>query len=212
MTGQVNADAAARVFLAHTEEHLVSYLEACVHCGQCADACHFYEASGDPRHTPAYKLFPIAKAYRRQKFPLSLVRAASHRRRSEGVGRAAVRHLHHVRALHHDLPDGHRHRLHRRRRAAGFRRRGSGAGGPAASGREFARPWQPAGRDRREAQGTHRMARGRARGAHRARQGQGRHPAHRLLDRDDEISRIHRRHGQASEPCRRQLDAEQQGL
>ena len=72
MTGQVNAEAAARVFLAHTEEHLVSYLEACVHCGQCADACHFYEASGDPRHTPAYKLFPIAKAYRRQKFPLSL--------------------------------------------------------------------------------------------------------------------------------------------
>ena len=58
MTGKVNAAAAARVFLAHTEEHLVSYLEACVHCGQCADACHFYEASGDPRHTPAYKLFP----------------------------------------------------------------------------------------------------------------------------------------------------------
>jgi Fe-S oxidoreductase len=42
-----------------------------VHCGQCAEACHFYEASGDPRHTPAYKLFPIAKAYRRQKFPLA---------------------------------------------------------------------------------------------------------------------------------------------
>ncbi len=72
MTGKVNVEAAARVFLAHTEEHLVSYLEACVHCGQCADACHFYEASGDPRHTPAYKLFPIAKAYRRTKFPLSL--------------------------------------------------------------------------------------------------------------------------------------------
>lgn len=72
MTRKVNVEAAARVFLAHTEEHLVSYLEACVHCGQCADACHFYEASGDPRHTPAYKLFPIAKAYRRTKFPLSL--------------------------------------------------------------------------------------------------------------------------------------------
>ena len=42
-----------------------------MHCGLCADACHFYEASGDPKHTPAYKLFPIAKAYRRQKFPLA---------------------------------------------------------------------------------------------------------------------------------------------
>ena len=63
-----------------------------------------------------------------------------------------------------------------------------------------------------KAEGAHRMARGRARGADRARQGQGRHPAHGLLHRDDEISRIHRRHGQASEPCRGQLDAQQQGL
>jgi Fe-S oxidoreductase len=68
---KIDIEAAAKTFLAHTEEHLVSYLEACVHCGQCADACHFYEASGDPKHTPAYKLFPIAKAYRRQKFPLA---------------------------------------------------------------------------------------------------------------------------------------------
>ncbi len=71
MTDTIDVEAATRTFLAHTEEHLVSYLEACVHCGQCAQACHFYEASGDPRHTPAYKLFPIAKAYRRQKWPLS---------------------------------------------------------------------------------------------------------------------------------------------
>ncbi len=71
MTEIVDVEAAARTFLARTEEQLVSYLEACVHCGQCAEACHFYQASGDPRHTPAYKLFPIAKAYRRQKFPLA---------------------------------------------------------------------------------------------------------------------------------------------
>ena len=71
MSDKIDVEAATRTFLAHTEEHLVSYLEACVHCGQCADACHFYAASGDPRHTPAYKLFPIAKAYRQQKFPLA---------------------------------------------------------------------------------------------------------------------------------------------
>ena len=71
MTDTVNVQAAVKTFLARTEEHLVSYLEACVHCGQCAEACHFYAASQDPRHTPAYKLFPIAKAYRRQKFPLA---------------------------------------------------------------------------------------------------------------------------------------------
>lgn len=71
MSDSIDVKAAARTFLAHTEEHLVSYLEACLHCGQCAEACHFYQASGDPRHAPAYKLFPIAKAYRRQKFPLA---------------------------------------------------------------------------------------------------------------------------------------------
>ena len=49
---------------------IATYSEACVRCGQCAEACHFYEASGDPKHTPAYKLFPIAKAHRRSVSPL----------------------------------------------------------------------------------------------------------------------------------------------
>ncbi len=73
MSGAVDVQAAVRTFLTHTEQPLISYLEACVHCGLCADACHFYAASGDPKHTPAYKLKPIAKAYRRQKFPLALL-------------------------------------------------------------------------------------------------------------------------------------------
>jgi Fe-S oxidoreductase len=67
----INVDVAAKAFFARTEERLISYLEGCVHCGACAEACHFYVASQDPKHTPAYKLFPIAKAYRRQRFPLA---------------------------------------------------------------------------------------------------------------------------------------------
>ena len=67
----IDVKAAANRFLAMTEEHVATYLDACLHCGNCAEACHFYEVSGDPRHTPAYKLFPIAKAYRRQKWPLA---------------------------------------------------------------------------------------------------------------------------------------------
>ncbi|MBI1418939.1 MAG: 4Fe-4S dicluster domain-containing protein [Limimaricola sp.] len=66
----IDVKAATRAFLAQTEEHMNAYLEACVHCGQCSEACHFHKASGDPRHTPAYKLFPIAKAQRAQKWPL----------------------------------------------------------------------------------------------------------------------------------------------
>ncbi|ARE38818.1 heterodisulfide reductase [Rhodovulum sp. P5] len=72
MNAPVDVKAATDVFLSKTEGHLVSFLDACVHCGLCAEACHFHEATGDPRHTPAYKLFPLAKAHRNARFPWSL--------------------------------------------------------------------------------------------------------------------------------------------
>ena len=59
-----------------TNPAIASYLDACVHCGLCAAACHFYETSGDPRHTPAYKLKPLEKAYKRHKAPFSNLRKA----------------------------------------------------------------------------------------------------------------------------------------
>lgn len=68
----VDAEAAGHKFLSMVGADAATYVEACLRCGQCAQACHFYEASKDPKHTPAYKLFPIAKAYRRAKSPLSL--------------------------------------------------------------------------------------------------------------------------------------------
>jgi Fe-S oxidoreductase len=33
-----------------------AYLNACVHCGLCADSCHYYLASGEAKSVPAYKL------------------------------------------------------------------------------------------------------------------------------------------------------------
>ena len=33
-----------------------AYLNSCVHCGLCADACHYYLANGEPESIPAYKL------------------------------------------------------------------------------------------------------------------------------------------------------------
>jgi Fe-S oxidoreductase len=56
--------------------HLGSYLDACVHCGQCAQACHFHEATQDPRHTPALKLQPMTRVWRRSKAPFSGLRKA----------------------------------------------------------------------------------------------------------------------------------------
>ncbi len=65
------AAAAVDMFLKVTDAAIASYLDACVHCGECAEACHFYLSSNDPRFTPTYKLKPLVKAYKRHKAPFS---------------------------------------------------------------------------------------------------------------------------------------------
>ncbi len=65
----IDPQAAARKFLTLNSGNLAAYLEGCVKCGQCATACHFYEVTGDPKYTPAYKLFPMARAHKRMKAP-----------------------------------------------------------------------------------------------------------------------------------------------
>ena len=76
MNAPVNAAAAVERWLAETGAQAAGYLEACVHCGQCAEACHFFEATGDPRYTPTLKLKPLQQAYRRHKAPFAAVKRA----------------------------------------------------------------------------------------------------------------------------------------
>jgi len=66
-----DASRAAREFVAQAGRDAAFQLEACVHCGQCADACHFHLVSRDPRHTPIYKLRPMLKAYEREAAPFA---------------------------------------------------------------------------------------------------------------------------------------------
>jgi len=40
-----------------------SQLEACTRCGLCADACHFYQATGNPEYAPVWKVEPLRRAY-----------------------------------------------------------------------------------------------------------------------------------------------------
>ncbi len=47
------------------------YLESCIHCGMCADVCHFYEVTKDPQYTPIWKLEPFKQAYQREYGPLA---------------------------------------------------------------------------------------------------------------------------------------------
>lgn len=71
MSDQSRADIAVAKFLEHTDSEAASFFEACVHCGECADACHFYLSTGDPKYTPTFKLQPMIRAYKREKAPFS---------------------------------------------------------------------------------------------------------------------------------------------
>jgi len=49
---------------------MAANLEACVHCGQCAQACHFYHSTRNPKYTPIRKLDLLKRIYRRELSPL----------------------------------------------------------------------------------------------------------------------------------------------
>lgn len=68
---KIDAQAAIDRFLAVCGSHVGAYLDACIHCGQCSQACHFHEATKDPKYTPALKLQPMTRVYKRHKAPLS---------------------------------------------------------------------------------------------------------------------------------------------
>jgi len=48
-----------------------AYMESCIHCGQCAEACHFYVTTHDPKYTPIWKLEPFKQAYKREAGPFA---------------------------------------------------------------------------------------------------------------------------------------------
>ena len=69
-----DARVAAQEFVAQVSRDAAFQLEACVRCGQCADACHFYLVTRDPRYTPVYKLRPMLRAYQRERAPFATVK------------------------------------------------------------------------------------------------------------------------------------------
>jgi Fe-S oxidoreductase len=60
---------AKEAFLAGIDGDIATYLESCIHCGMCAEACHFYIATGDAKYTPIFKAEPLKKVYRRELAP-----------------------------------------------------------------------------------------------------------------------------------------------
>jgi len=55
---------AHRTFLKDFTRDAAAHLDACVHCGLCAEACQFYVTTEDPKYTPILKLEHLRDAYR----------------------------------------------------------------------------------------------------------------------------------------------------
>ncbi len=57
-------------FVKETGGYAASQLEACTRCGICAEACHFYQATGNPEFAPVWKIELLKRAYE-QRFTFS---------------------------------------------------------------------------------------------------------------------------------------------
>lgn len=53
------------VLTAKLDGRLRTHLSSCVHCGLCAEVCHYYLRYGDPRYIPGNKVDQISRIYRR---------------------------------------------------------------------------------------------------------------------------------------------------
>jgi Fe-S oxidoreductase len=70
-TAQARVAGAMRGFAQEIGALSAFRLESCIHCGICADACHFYIATEDPQYTPIWKVEPFKQAYKRESSPFA---------------------------------------------------------------------------------------------------------------------------------------------
>lgn len=76
LSDEARVEAAMLSFASEFGVTAALHMESCVHCGLCAQACHFHVATGDPKYTPIHKLEPFRRAYLREASPFApLVRA-----------------------------------------------------------------------------------------------------------------------------------------
>jgi Fe-S oxidoreductase len=57
---------AKSVMRGKTDRGLALDLEACVNCGYCSEACHFYQGTHDPKYTPSRKLDLLRRVHARE--------------------------------------------------------------------------------------------------------------------------------------------------
>ncbi|MCW8964167.1 MAG: (Fe-S)-binding protein [Gammaproteobacteria bacterium] len=70
LTDDQRVNIARDVYISHLDSAMGMDLESCIHCGMCAEACHFYMATNDAKYTPIYKLDLMKRVYRRELSPM----------------------------------------------------------------------------------------------------------------------------------------------
>ena len=65
---------AKAVMLREIDGQHAMYLESCIRCGMCAEACHFYQGTGNAEYTPIHKAEPVKRFYRRELGPMRWLR------------------------------------------------------------------------------------------------------------------------------------------
>jgi Fe-S oxidoreductase len=61
---------AKAVMVSKVDSRIAMELETCIHCGMCSEACHFFEATRNPKYTPIHKVQLLRSVYRRELSPL----------------------------------------------------------------------------------------------------------------------------------------------
>lgn len=69
--GAERVERAMQAFMHDFNSTNATYMESCIHCGHCAEACHFYNVTGDPKYTPIWKIEPFKQAYKREAGPFA---------------------------------------------------------------------------------------------------------------------------------------------
>lgn len=62
---------AMHAFARNVNRTTATYMESCIHCGICAEACHYYKQTEDPKYTPIWKLEVFKQAYKREAGPFA---------------------------------------------------------------------------------------------------------------------------------------------
>jgi Fe-S oxidoreductase len=66
LTDEERLSRAKAVMRKKTDRALAMDLEACVNCGYCSEACHFYQSTQDPKYTPTRKLDLLRRVHMRE--------------------------------------------------------------------------------------------------------------------------------------------------